>query len=155
MWMMLHTHQVKWTHVLTWSCFKALPVLYPPLRNVIGGLTFSQLISVLKDLTSVTSYESLTLACQNKVCSFFAAFFSPSYFCVELLFFFSFKFQFGLSLLYALLSHGEKLLSSGVPLEPSIGDFETWCGVVRHLCLCQRMTISMYVGFWHPHLCCL
>lgn len=36
--------------------------------------------------------------------------------------------QFGLSLLYALLSHGEKLLSSGVPLEPSIGDFETWWG---------------------------
>lgn len=35
-------------------------------------------------------------------------------------------FQFGLSLLYALLSQGEKLLSSGVPLEPSIGDFEMW-----------------------------
>ncbi|XP_060884778.1 protein PAT1 homolog 2 isoform X1 [Labrus mixtus] len=81
---------------------EALPVLYPPLRNVIGGLTFSQLIGVLKDLTaseSLTTYESLTLACQNK---------------------------FGLSLLYALLSQGEKLLSSGVPLEPSIGDFETW-----------------------------
>lgn len=39
-----------------------------------------------------------------------------------------FSFQFGLSLLYALLSQGEKLLSSGVPLEPSIGDFETWWG---------------------------
>lgn len=39
----------------------------------------------------------------------------------------SFPFQFGLSLLYALLSQGEKLLSSGVPLEPNIGDFETWC----------------------------
>lgn len=38
------------------------------------------------------------------------------------------SFQFGLSLLYALLSHGEKLLSSGIPLEPSIGDFETWWG---------------------------
>lgn len=37
-----------------------------------------------------------------------------------------FTFQFGLSLLYALLSQGEKLLSSDVPLEPSIGDFETW-----------------------------
>uniref|UniRef100_A0A3Q3VM31 mRNA decay factor PAT1 domain-containing protein n=1 Tax=Mola mola TaxID=94237 RepID=A0A3Q3VM31_MOLML len=41
---------------------EALPVLYPPFRNVIGGLTFSQLIKVLKDLTS----DSLTLACQNK-----------------------------------------------------------------------------------------
>uniref|UniRef100_A0A3Q2QH06 PAT1 homolog 2 n=1 Tax=Fundulus heteroclitus TaxID=8078 RepID=A0A3Q2QH06_FUNHE len=80
---------------------EALPVLYPSLRNVIGGLTFSQLIDVLKDLTSsesLSTYECLSLACQNK---------------------------FGLTLLYALLSHGEKLLSSGVPLEPSIGDFET------------------------------
>ncbi|XP_008302282.1 protein PAT1 homolog 2 [Stegastes partitus] len=85
---------------------EALPVLYPPLRNVIGGLTFSQLIGLLKDLTSLeslTTYECLTLACQNK---------------------------FGLSLLYALLSHGEKLLSSGVPLEPSIGDFETWTDII-------------------------
>ncbi|XP_051795593.1 protein PAT1 homolog 2 isoform X3 [Acanthochromis polyacanthus] len=85
---------------------EALPVLYPPLRNVIGGLTFSQLIGLLKDLMSsesLTTFECLTLACQNK---------------------------FGLSLLYALLSHGEKLLSSGVPLEPSIGDFETWTDVI-------------------------
>lgn len=34
--------------------------------------------------------------------------------------------QFGISLLYSLLSHGEKLLSSDVPLEPRCGDFETW-----------------------------
>ncbi|XP_068438825.1 protein PAT1 homolog 2 isoform X2 [Clinocottus analis] len=84
---------------------EALPVLYPPLRNVIAGLTFSQLIVVLKNLTSesLTAFESLTLACQNK---------------------------FGLSLLYALLSQGEKLLSSGLPLEPSIGDFETWTDTI-------------------------
>ncbi|XP_059179977.1 protein PAT1 homolog 2 isoform X2 [Centropristis striata] len=85
---------------------EALPVLYPPLRNVIGGLSFSQLIVFLKDLTSsesLATYESLSLACQNK---------------------------FGLSLLYALLSQGEKLLSSGVPLEPSIGDFETWTDTI-------------------------
>nr|CBN81394.1 Protein PAT1 homolog 1 [Dicentrarchus labrax] len=84
---------------------EALPVLYPSLRNVIGGLTFSQLIGLIKDLTfeSLTTSESLTLACQNK---------------------------FGLSLLYALLSQGEKLLSSGVPLEPSIGDFETWTDTI-------------------------
>ncbi|XP_076615342.1 protein PAT1 homolog 2 [Chaetodon auriga] len=84
---------------------EALPVLYPPLRNVIGSLTFSQLIGVLKSLTSesLATHECLTLACQNK---------------------------FGLSLLYALLSHGEKLLSSGVPLEPSIGDFETWTDTI-------------------------
>lgn len=47
---------------------QALPLLYPPLRNVIGGLPFSQLISVLKDV-SLTSNESLMLVCQNKVCS--------------------------------------------------------------------------------------
>uniref|UniRef100_A0A668AW71 PAT1 homolog 2 n=1 Tax=Myripristis murdjan TaxID=586833 RepID=A0A668AW71_9TELE len=85
---------------------ESLPVLYPPLRTVIGGLTFSQLIGVLKDLTtseSLTTYECLTLACQNK---------------------------FGLSLLYALLSQGERLLSSGVPLEPSIGDFEAWTDTI-------------------------
>lgn len=34
--------------------------------------------------------------------------------------------QFGLSLLYALLSQGERLLSSDLPMEPSIGDFEIW-----------------------------
>lgn len=57
-------------------------MLYPPLRNVIGGLTFSQLIVVLKNLTSSESvtYESLTLACQNKVCA--SLFFL---FCMELL----------------------------------------------------------------------
>ncbi|XP_024913776.1 protein PAT1 homolog 2 isoform X1 [Cynoglossus semilaevis] len=85
---------------------ESLPVLYQPLRNVIAALTFSQLIRVLKDLTSsesLSTYECLTLVCQNK---------------------------FGLSLLYALLSQGEKLLSSGVPLEPSIGDFETWTDTI-------------------------
>uniref|UniRef100_A0A672ITK9 PAT1 homolog 2 n=1 Tax=Salarias fasciatus TaxID=181472 RepID=A0A672ITK9_SALFA len=85
---------------------EALPVLYPPLRSVIATLTFSQLIAVLKDLMSsesLSTYECLTLTCQNR---------------------------FGLSLLYALLSHGEKLLSSGAPLEPSIGDFEIWTDTV-------------------------
>lgn len=52
--------------------FQALPVLYPSLLKVIGVLTFSQLIGVLRDLTSsesLTTYESLSLACQNKVCA--------------------------------------------------------------------------------------
>uniref|UniRef100_A0A673CN35 PAT1 homolog 2 n=1 Tax=Sphaeramia orbicularis TaxID=375764 RepID=A0A673CN35_9TELE len=83
---------------------EALPVLYPALRNVIGGLTFSQLIGVLKDLTSSES-QTIFVICL---------------FCL----------QFGLSLLYALLSQGEKLLSSGVPLEPSIGDFEAWTDTI-------------------------
>uniref|UniRef100_A0A8C8BIX4 PAT1 homolog 2 n=1 Tax=Otus sunia TaxID=257818 RepID=A0A8C8BIX4_9STRI len=40
------------------------------------------------------------------------------------------KNQFGISLLYSLLSHGERLLSSDVPLEPRGGDFETWTDMV-------------------------
>ncbi|XP_056153579.1 protein PAT1 homolog 2 [Lampris incognitus] len=86
---------------------ESLPVLYTPLQTVIGVLTFSQLTKVLRDLTmsseSVATYECLALVCQNK---------------------------FGLSLLYTLLSQGETLLSSGVPLEPSIGDFETWTDMI-------------------------
>ncbi|KAJ7984453.1 hypothetical protein DPEC_G00354990 [Dallia pectoralis] len=83
---------------------ESLPVLYPSLRTVIGGVTFSQLIGVLKDFTaSPDSSDCLSLACQSK---------------------------FGLSLLYALLSQGERLLSSDVPLEPGIGDFEAWTDTV-------------------------
>ncbi|KAL0984488.1 hypothetical protein UPYG_G00142140 [Umbra pygmaea] len=85
---------------------ESLTVLYPSLRTVIGGMTFSQLIRVLKDFTASppdSSDNCLMLACQSK---------------------------FGLSLLYALLSQGERLLSSDVPLEPSIGDFETWTDTV-------------------------
>ena len=53
---------------------QTLPVLFPPLRIVIGGLTFSQLVGVLNSLTTsetnpLSTNECLTLACQNKVCS--------------------------------------------------------------------------------------
>lgn len=59
------------------------------------------------------------------------------------------KFKFGLSLLYALLSQGEKLLSSGVPLEPSIGDFETWCGIFRSMSWPHQATAILdYILFW-------
>ncbi|XP_062859950.1 protein PAT1 homolog 2 [Trichomycterus rosablanca] len=85
---------------------EALPVLYPPLRSVVGTLTFTQLVSILRDFTvnlPDSKDSRLTLACQNK---------------------------FGLSLLYALLSQGERLLTSDFPMEPSIGDFETWTDTV-------------------------
>ncbi|XP_077062016.1 protein PAT1 homolog 2 [Siphateles boraxobius] len=85
---------------------EALPVLYPSLRTVVDGLAFSQLIRILKEFTTSlpdSKDTRLTLACQNK---------------------------FGLSLLYALLSQGERLLSSDLPMEPSIGDFETWTDTV-------------------------
>uniref|UniRef100_A0A8C2D442 PAT1 homolog 2 n=1 Tax=Cyprinus carpio TaxID=7962 RepID=A0A8C2D442_CYPCA len=88
---------------------EALTVLYPSLRVVIDRLAFSQLISILKEFTATlpdSKDTRLTLACQNK---------------------------FGLSLLYALLSQGERLLSSDLPMEPSIGDFETWTDTVFHV----------------------
>lgn len=88
---------------------EALPVLYPSLRAVIGTLTFSQLVSILRDFTTAlpdSKDSRLTLACQNK---------------------------FGLSLVYALLSQGERLLTSDIPMEPSIGDFETWTDTVFHV----------------------
>ncbi|XDV44829.1 hypothetical protein PO909_013065 [Leuciscus waleckii] len=88
---------------------EALPVLYPSLRAVVDGLAFSQLIRILKEFTTSlpdSKDTRLTLACQNK---------------------------FGLSLLYALLSQGERLLSSDLPMEPSIGDFETWTDTVFHV----------------------
>ncbi|KAM6951160.1 protein PAT1 homolog 2 [Aplochiton taeniatus] len=106
---------------------ESLPALYPSLRTVIGGLTFSQLISVLKEMTTATTDTDegkenvcLTLACQNK---------------------------FGLSLLYALLSQGERLLSSDVPLKPSIGDFETWTDTVFLVAwqLCQSSLVEPLV----------
>uniref|UniRef100_A0A8C7MF44 PAT1 homolog 2 n=1 Tax=Oncorhynchus kisutch TaxID=8019 RepID=A0A8C7MF44_ONCKI len=87
---------------------ESLPVLYPSLRIVIGGMTFSQLIGVLKDFTTSLPDSSDGSVCLSLVC----------------------QSKFGLSLLYALLSQGERLLSSDVPLEPSIGDFETWTDTV-------------------------
>ena len=50
---------------------QVLPVLYPSLRSVISMLTFSQLIVILKNLTSVgETLEGpgcLLQTCQNKV----------------------------------------------------------------------------------------
>uniref|UniRef100_A0A8C2PTU0 PAT1 homolog 2 n=1 Tax=Cyprinus carpio TaxID=7962 RepID=A0A8C2PTU0_CYPCA len=88
---------------------EALPILYPSLRAVIDRLAFSQLIRILKEFTASlpdSKDTCLTLACQNK---------------------------FGLSLLYALLSQGEKILSSDIPMEPSVGDSEAWTNTVFHV----------------------
>ncbi|XP_061451645.1 protein PAT1 homolog 2 isoform X3 [Rhineura floridana] len=40
------------------------------------------------------------------------------------------RLQFAISLLYLLLSHGERCLSSGMPLKPHNGDFEKWVDTV-------------------------
>ncbi|XP_018410646.1 PREDICTED: protein PAT1 homolog 2 [Nanorana parkeri] len=85
---------------------KSLPVLYRPLTSIVNGLPFTELIRVIQELTRPLPESldlPLTLAFQN---------------------------QFGISLLYALLSHGESLLSSDTPMEPCIGDFEKWTDTV-------------------------
>ncbi|RMB94494.1 hypothetical protein DUI87_29305 [Hirundo rustica rustica] len=84
----------------------SLPLLYSPLNEVVGAMTFSKLIEVLQELTQPLpeSLElPLTMALKN---------------------------QFGISLLYSLLSHGERLLSSCAPLKPCRGDFEAWTDMV-------------------------
>ncbi|XP_015728189.1 protein PAT1 homolog 2 isoform X3 [Coturnix japonica] len=84
----------------------SLPLLYSPLNEVVGRMTFSRLIEVLQEMTRTLPESAelpLTMALKN---------------------------QFGISLLYSLLSRGEGLLSSEMPLEPHIGDFETWTDTV-------------------------
>ncbi|NXF58510.1 PATL2 protein, partial [Ciccaba nigrolineata] len=85
---------------------QSLSLLYSPLNEVVGRMTFSKLIEVLQEMTRPLPESPelpLTMALKN---------------------------QFGISLLYSLLSHGERLLSSDVPLEPRGGDFETWTDMV-------------------------
>ncbi|KFW09069.1 Protein PAT1 2, partial [Fulmarus glacialis] len=85
---------------------QSLPLLYSPLNEVVGRMTFSKLIEVLQEMTRPLPESPelpLTMALKN---------------------------QFGISLLYCLLSHGERLLSSDVPLEPRGGDFEMWTDTV-------------------------
>ncbi|KAM7103689.1 protein PAT1 homolog 2 isoform 2-T2 [Ciconia maguari] len=85
---------------------ESLPLLYSPLNKVVGGMTFSKLIKVLQEMTRpLPKSPELPLAM-------------------------ALKNQFGISLLYSLLSHGERLLSSDVPLEPCGGDFEMWTDMV-------------------------
>ncbi|MEE6467972.1 hypothetical protein FKM82_008123 [Ascaphus truei] len=85
---------------------ESLPVLYGPLTVIINRLPFTELIEIIQELTKPlpgTHALPLTLALQN---------------------------QFGISLLYSLLSQGERLLSSDTPMEPCIGDFEKWTDTV-------------------------
>ncbi|XP_074955852.1 protein PAT1 homolog 2 isoform X1 [Phalacrocorax aristotelis] len=85
---------------------ESLPLLYSPLNEVVGRMTFSKLIEVLQEMTRpLPESPELPLAM-------------------------ALKNQFGISLLYSLLSHGERLLSSDAPLEPRGGDFEMWTDMV-------------------------
>ncbi|PKU34270.1 hypothetical protein llap_15426 [Limosa lapponica baueri] len=99
------------THHLTFLMKKdvldeSLSLLYSPLNKVVGGMAFSKLIEVLQEMTRpLPESPELPLAM-------------------------ALKNQFGISLLYSLLSHGERLLSSNAPLEPRSGDFETWTDTV-------------------------
>ncbi|XP_042660009.1 protein PAT1 homolog 2 isoform X2 [Tyto alba] len=85
---------------------QSLSLLYSPLNKVVDGMTFSKLLEVLQEMTRPLSESPelpLAMALKN---------------------------QFGISLLYSLLSHGERLLSSDVPLQPCGGDFEMWTDTV-------------------------
>ncbi|KAI6077946.1 Protein PAT1-like protein 2 isoform X1 [Aix galericulata] len=84
----------------------SLPLLYSPLNEVVGRMTFSRLIQVLQEITRPLPESDefpLAMALKN---------------------------QFGITLLYSLLSRGEGLLSSETPLEPHGRDFETWTDTV-------------------------
>ncbi|NXJ70745.1 PATL2 protein, partial [Rostratula benghalensis] len=95
------------THHLPFLMKKdSLSLLYSPLNKVVGGMAFSKLIEALQEMTRpLPESPELPLAM-------------------------ALKNQFGISLLYSLLSHGERLLSSDAPLEPRSGDFETWTDTV-------------------------
>nr|XP_028562892.1 protein PAT1 homolog 2 isoform X2 [Podarcis muralis] len=85
---------------------ESLPILYGPLCDVIEQLTFSEMIDLLQELTRLqpeSVQQSLAMVFGNK---------------------------FAISLLYLLLSHGERCLSSGMPLNPRNGDFEKWVDTV-------------------------
>ncbi|XP_063202271.1 protein PAT1 homolog 2 isoform X4 [Chroicocephalus ridibundus] len=85
---------------------ESLSLLYGPLNKVVGRMTFSRLIEVLQEMTRpLPESPELPLAM-------------------------ALKNQFGISLLYSLLSHGERLLSSDAPLEPCSRDFEMWTDTV-------------------------
>ncbi|KAM9638991.1 protein PAT1 homolog 2 isoform 2-T2 [Morphnus guianensis] len=115
---------------------ESLPMLYSPLNEVVGGMTFSKLIEVLQEMTRpLPKYPELplTMALKNQVRgpeegralwhprgATAAGRDTPP----------GASLQFGISLLYSLLSHGERLLSSDVPLEPRRGDFEMWTDTV-------------------------
>uniref|UniRef100_A0A8D0B165 PAT1 homolog 2 n=1 Tax=Salvator merianae TaxID=96440 RepID=A0A8D0B165_SALMN len=83
-----------------------LPILYHPLSDVIEQLTFSEMINILQeiiDLQPESVKQSLAMVFGNK---------------------------FAISLLYLLLSHGERSVSSGVPLNLHNGEFEKWVDTV-------------------------
>ncbi|XP_063170122.1 protein PAT1 homolog 2 isoform X2 [Candoia aspera] len=85
---------------------ETLPILYNPLCDTIGQLTFSELMDILQELTQLqpdSVKQSLALIFSNK---------------------------FAISLLYLLLSHGEKCLSSDTSLKPDNKDLEKWVDMV-------------------------
>ncbi|XP_029140421.1 protein PAT1 homolog 2 [Protobothrops mucrosquamatus] len=85
---------------------ETLSVLYTPLCDTIGQLTFTELMDVLQELTQLqpdSVKQSLALVFSNK---------------------------FAISLLYLLLSHGERWLSSDSSPKPDTKDLEKWVDLV-------------------------
>ncbi|KAL8197169.1 UNVERIFIED_CONTAM: hypothetical protein K2H54_014586 [Gekko kuhli] len=107
---------------------ETLPVLYSPLGEVVEQLTFSEMVNILQELTGLqpdSVKQSLTMIFGNK---------------------------FAVSLLYLLLSHGERCLSSSMPLEPCIGDFEKWVDTVLLVAreLSQVSKVNMVEPLYMP-----
>ncbi|XP_032089020.1 protein PAT1 homolog 2 [Thamnophis elegans] len=85
---------------------ETLSVLYNPLCDTIGQLTFGELMDILQELTQLqpdSIKQSLALVFSNK---------------------------FAISLLYQLLSHGERCLSSDTSPKPDNKDLEKWVDLV-------------------------
>ncbi|KAM3828548.1 protein PAT1 homolog 2 [Vipera latastei] len=85
---------------------ETLSVLYNPLCDTIGQLTFRELMDVLQELIQLqpdSVKQSLALVFSNK---------------------------FAISLLYLLLSHGERWLSSDTSPKPDTKDLEKWVDLV-------------------------
>ncbi|XP_035422580.1 protein PAT1 homolog 2 isoform X1 [Cygnus atratus] len=112
---------------------ESLPLLYSPLNEVVGRMTFSRLIEVLQEITRPLPESDefpLAMALKNQVCwaspacrghhGWTRSHDAPP----------GASLQFGITLLYSLLSRGEGLLSSETPLEPHGRDFETWTDTV-------------------------
>ncbi|KAJ6664096.1 hypothetical protein lerEdw1_008311 [Lerista edwardsae] len=102
---------------------ETLPILYSPFSDVIEQLTFSEMVEILQELTRLqpdSINQSLDMIFGNKL----GIGWTSPWINVHL-----FP-QFAISLLYLLLSHGERCLSSGMPLKPRNGDFEKWVDAV-------------------------
>ncbi|XP_049637656.1 protein PAT1 homolog 2 [Suncus etruscus] len=100
---------------------QALQILFKPLSKCISQMTFSELLQGLQGLIlqpSGSSKQQISVVLQN---------------------------QFGISLLYALLSHGQQLISLSSTLKEHNSDYTSWTNMVALIAyeIAQISTISL------------